>query len=378
MKLRSNFTYDNNNKTAQDLDVIHNELKELEEIFQKYNISDEAFERLLNETFSESFNDDGSKWLKVVKSGCRAGLSLFLVLLTATLKCCCIFLKLLLLLTLILLIVQYSPIHHFILRHSQDLIYPVMRQVRLWTLPIIIKYDHLTEWHYEQCLVQNPFYDGARLECWPCEDVRTVVDLTGLHNYSKAYLANGKPFIVRDGIDKTVSVDILRQIYVFNNKALNQGTASFLCDGVSTNLSAFFKNDKKVGANFLHNNESHVAWKMNRVEAARVMRKVFVRPYFVPKTSEVTLQRYIYFDGPAAAQYRFPLTDFANVWLAQGFGYRLIVLDPSETCRKNCSTVSVVLKPKDVLYYNWQFWRPRSLPARISSDNSVTFMGSFY
>lgn len=53
------------------------------------------------------------------------------------------------------------------------------------------------DWHEEECLVKNPFYYELPLDCWPCEDVRTLVDLTGFRNFSDDYVYNEKPFIVR-------------------------------------------------------------------------------------------------------------------------------------------------------------------------------------
>lgn len=53
------------------------------------------------------------------------------------------------------------------------------------------------DWHEEECLVKNPFYYELPLDCWPCEDIRTLVDLTGFRNFSDDYVYNEKPFIVR-------------------------------------------------------------------------------------------------------------------------------------------------------------------------------------
>lgn len=304
-----------------------------------------------------------------------AGLSGFLYLLKTLGHYVWIFCKILFCCVMIYTFIScHNPTQKFVMRHSQSLIYPIMRTVRLWTLPVIKKYDSLTEWHEEECLLKNPFYEEVLLDCWPCEDIRSIVDLTGLVNYTQAYCSNEKPFIVRDVMPEKVTFEDLRKMYADNKQALSRGTAKFI-SGASEiqSLSDLFNYRTD---NFVK--DLHVTWKVNRVSAARIFRQVFRRPYFVPNRSEVALQRFIYFDGPEATHYYYPLTDFANVWLAQGQGYRVVVLEPSESCRNNCSTVSVLLKPKDVLYYNWQFWRPKSLPARISEEPSITYMGSFY
>lgn len=43
-----------------------------------------------------------------------------------------------------------------------------------------------------------------------------------------------------------------------------------------------------------------------------------------------------------------PETDFSSSWLVQVEGNRLVVLEPSELCIRDCRQVSVLLKPNDV------------------------------
>lgn len=354
-----------------DLNEIEDELKQFVNQVKNSNLSQDAINQLIDEIFDdklEPLKNDGmdhennnNKLILLLKN--------FIFFMWFIIK------------IVIFVIIGYvfislhSPTQKFLLRNSQDLIYPVMRQIRLWTLPVIEKYNHLSHWHVEECLLTNPFYVGSKLDCWPCEDVRTIVDLTGLNNYSKAYCNNEKPFIVKDVMNSSIGLSQLKQIYFSNQKALDFGTAKIELNLQSVSLKSF--NNFITDENMIKN-DFHLLWKMNRVEAARVIRKYFIRPHFVPNTSEVALQRFIFIDGPDSPQYRFPLTDFANVWLTQADGFRLIVLDPSDLCKSNCSAVSIVLHPKDVLYYNWQFWRPRSLPARLTDDLSITFMSSFY
>ncbi|XP_035223060.1 uncharacterized protein LOC118195836 [Stegodyphus dumicola] len=272
-----------------------------------------------------------------------------------------------------LLITSHNTVQKFVMRNCQNYIYPTMRTLRIWTLPLLQRYEFLSDWHEEECLVKNPFYYELPLDCWPCEDVRTLVDLTGFNNYSNDYVYNEQPFIVKDSLNIPVSFNDLLMLYEEHNIVLDSGTAKFLCSE-SDFCSPRDVFTKKAPAK----NAFQVMWKINRVAAARVVRKIFPRPYFIPNSSEVALERYLYLSGAEAPQFFLPLTDFANVWVAQGQGYRLIVLDPSEPCISNCSTVSVLLRPRDVLYYNWQFWRPRSRPANFSEDISITYVGSFY
>jgi hypothetical protein len=289
------------------------------------------------------------------------------------------------------LVSSHCPTQRLILRNSQQLIYPVMRQLRLWTLPLIRHRKHLMGWDVEECIVENPFYGSVGLECWPCDRLNKASDLTDYHELAKEYVNNEKPFVVKDVITSQITAKTLLNTYEANEEALEFGTAK-----VVSNCGSQAVNDLKDLMHLLKesidgNNRSddnvlkwkrdlQISWKLNRVEAIRVIRQVFVRPYFVPQTSEVALQRFVYISGSQSPEYQLPKTEFANVWLTQGTGYRQIVLKPSHMCANNCSAFSVLLRPKDTLYYNWQFYRPVSLPSTITPSNqlSVTFVASFY
>lgn len=94
--------------------------------------------------------------------------------------------------------------------------------------------------------------------------------------------------------------------------------------------------------------------------------------------THAALQKFIFIDGPNAEQYRLPATDFPNVWLVQAHGSRTVRLEPSPECERSCSTLMLTLHAKQVLYFNWQFYRLRSLPFKKANGLSVSFISSFY
>lgn len=47
----------------------------------------------------------------------------------------------------------------------------------------------------ESCLLENPFFYVSGMECWPCENVHSVMDLTGFSNHS--LYQSGVPYIVK-------------------------------------------------------------------------------------------------------------------------------------------------------------------------------------
>lgn len=73
--------------------------------------------------------------------------------------------------------------------------------MRLWrklTLPIIRQFPILTELYDETCLIPNPFFRVANLDCSPCADVINVVDLTMVSHID--YLGNNIPHIIKQVI----------------------------------------------------------------------------------------------------------------------------------------------------------------------------------
>ncbi|KAG8223556.1 hypothetical protein J437_LFUL004430 [Ladona fulva] len=274
----------------------------------------------------------------------------------------------------------HNPTQKLVTRHIQDYIYPFMRTFRLFTLPLLKLYPSLVDWHEEQCLVRNPFYKVQNLDCWPCEQVRSVLDLSGLKNFTEYYHHSGIPFVVKDALSQDSSLETLQRIYAENKEFFKRDAPKFSSsDSGLKSLDSFLDPNNHDAFNVSKNPEIHVTWKINRAGPARILRETYPKPYFVPEGTEIAIQRFLFFNGPESPAHDLPLTDFANVWItAAGDGERLISLWPASQCSHACSPTSVVLKPGQILFYNWQFWRPRSLPVHGSKGLSIMYLGSFY
>lgn len=81
-------------------------------------------------------------------------------------------------LILFILVNYHIEISKFFMRNIQSFIYPGMCIWRKFTLPIIRKFPQFTELYDETCLISNPFFRVTELDCTPCVNVTTVVDLT--------------------------------------------------------------------------------------------------------------------------------------------------------------------------------------------------------
>lgn len=98
---------------------------------------------------------------------------------------------------LIALVNCHTDISRLFMRNIQTFIYPGMRYWRKLTLPIIRELPQLTNLYDESCLLSNPFFQVAELDCAPCTNVINIVDLTGY----LGHFDNSIPHVIREVSD---------------------------------------------------------------------------------------------------------------------------------------------------------------------------------
>lgn len=106
----------------------------------------------------------------------------------------------------------HQPTSSIVLRNVQGLIYPGLKVWRFLSVPFVRAFPSLTSEYFrlivnrlykcvildlydESCLLENPFFYVTGMECWPCENVHSVMDLTGFNNHS--LYQSGVPYIVK-------------------------------------------------------------------------------------------------------------------------------------------------------------------------------------
>jgi hypothetical protein len=52
-------------------------------------------------------------------------------------------------------------------------------------------------WYDEMCLIENPFFRATDLNCWACESVRSVLDLSDMNNPRDFQPHTGFPYVVK-------------------------------------------------------------------------------------------------------------------------------------------------------------------------------------
>ncbi|KAK9508695.1 hypothetical protein O3M35_006188 [Rhynocoris fuscipes] len=283
------------------------------------------------------------------------------------------------LVVLFLLMLSYrKTAHNFLERNIQEVIYPAMKGLRKLMLPVVKLFPSITEWYDEACLVSNPYFKVSDIDCWPCENVRSILNLT-LSNLDNDAYHSGIPFIIKDFGIGTVDFKVLRTVYR-NNKKMFDKDAPRIEDSNGQWQSAHDLFELNLRSDSLSDNkDSHITWKLNRLEPTRLIRSLFGMPQRVPNyVAGATPEKYILMDEYKSLPYYLPATEGTTVSIIQGYGSRLFVLEPSKECSMSCHRVSVLLKPNHVLWYNWWYWRAISIPVDHSSAFSITYVSSYY
>ncbi|XP_057670482.1 uncharacterized protein LOC130902391 [Diorhabda carinulata] len=267
----------------------------------------------------------------------------------------------------------HQPTTSIVLRNVQGLTYPTLKFVRYLSVPIIKLFPALTDLYDETCLVENPYFYVADMECWPCENVFTVLNIS---KFEDSYLKSGTaaPYIVKS-TQKTVNFEKLKYHYEQNKKTLNKETRRLKSTNSSiiTLEDLFGKNNNLIASD----PDLHISWRITKMTSARIIRQLFPKPFFLPDRSGQSVERFVMIDGVQSGPYVLPNTECSYVFITQGSGERTIVLKPSKECTSKCRTISVILRPSYILSYNWWYWRPISLPVTNATGPSVTYINSY-
>lgn len=146
-----------------------------------------------------------------------------------------------------------------------------------------------------------------------------------------------------------ITFDHLKQIYLKNYKVFNAD---------ANNIKS--RNSKLYLKELFHKNfteTDHYVWRINRMVPARILRKVFPKPYIISEWSGQSIERYILIDGPQSLPYKFPNFECSYIFVVQGSGERTIILKPTKECAGSCKTISVILKPSYVCKYKKSFFK---------------------
>ncbi|CAG9792124.1 unnamed protein product [Diatraea saccharalis] len=232
-------------------------------------------------------------------------------------------------------IYKYATLYSYIICNLQDYIYPGLRFLRKLSIPFISLFPSLSEYYHETCIIQNPFFTIADMDCWPCSTVNNVREI-----YKPTKPVNSQqisPFVYLTD-QQVINMIALKDIY-FQNKQLFDKEAKF-----------------------------------NSMPLARILRQYIPRPKVVPKFGQST-ERFIIMDS-SKKSFKVPDTECTFSFLLSLSGDRNVHLVPAEECKHQCKSLKVELKETFLLWYNWWYWRPVIQPTS-SNETFIAHVGSY-
>ncbi|CAH2237245.1 jg11215 [Pararge aegeria aegeria] len=245
----------------------------------------------------------------------------------------------------------------------QDYIYPGLRLLRKFTIPLISLFPVLTELYQETCLIQNPYFTITDMDCWPCSSVNNVGEV---FNPQPVHKQQSAPFIYKTE-QKEIDLNSLKILY-FKYKGLFDKESP----NVLINNKYYQTPQDMFGPDVLKEN-LHV-WKFNNFNAARILRQIIPRPKVVPKFGQST-ERFIVIDSKHD-KFDIPDTECNYSFLIALSGTRIIDLRPAEECKHQCKSFKMELKPPYLLWYNWWYWRPVAQTS-LGNDTFIAHVGSY-
>lgn len=188
--------FDNLRTKKEIIDKYVRNVRELEAIAHaEYAVSSSEFTDYLYHNFFDKYKSKPKKQLRASTKGSLRSFSEFVVGNLWTNKRQ--YFWILAIIAVIVFLVNHKiEATNFFMRNIQTFIYPGMRAWRMLTLPIIETFPALTKLYDETCLVENPFFEVAGLDCGPCKGVVSVLDvkITGIKGLG--YLGSS-PYILK-------------------------------------------------------------------------------------------------------------------------------------------------------------------------------------
>ncbi|XP_046623892.1 uncharacterized protein LOC124306842 [Neodiprion virginianus] len=268
---------------------------------------------------------------------------------------------------------NHPPTMNLLMRNSQNFIYPGMKFFRQLAVPILDIYPSITEWYDEWCLLENPYFQVADMDCQPCNSVHSIPDLSG-RNISWS-LNVALPFTRSKSMRQVTFIDLV-DMYTAYKKVFDEDSGRI----TSNNNSYRVINDVATNRLDLYPTPfktTHITWRINRMKPGRLLRKLFPKPAITPDWWGQSTEKFVMIDEPKSPAYILPNSECSNVVLRCGSGERLIKLVPSPECQQECRSSTVLLTARQTLWYNWWYWRPVSLPAVNSTSISISYLTSF-
>lgn len=274
---------------------------------------------------------------------------------------------------LVFIIANHKPSKRFVELLTYNTSYPLMRAVRLLSLPLARTVD-LTGIYYSECTIPNPLFTGFNSvpDCYPCKFVNSIEIIEG----TSSFFGLGRPFILKDPKINQFTYGEMQKWYRTNQKIFSLARADhveFTNPFIHSMSDVFAEERREEG---IEQSSFSLEWRAASAGSVRLIRNLCGKPSFIPSESEVFPEMFLIIESSSSYAHHLPKPAFLGyVWLSQAHGSREVVLSPVPTCKNNCTDISVVLEPGHVLFLDMRYWDLQSFP--FGDSVSISCMGSF-
>ncbi|XP_033126690.1 uncharacterized protein LOC117124541 [Anneissia japonica] len=271
---------------------------------------------------------------------------------------------------------------------------------RLFSIQTLAFYDW-TDIYFLDCALINPYYvkDGLTAEdCEMCQDLDFIEDVDNLDPKDMTeYLFDHVPVVVTDAIhewraSKEFNLEFIKKLY----KEEDVLAMSTVCSLVSESEEDFHSLIEGLGGTIPTWN---LRWSNCEVQANKVLRRYFHRPYFLPDMVEVLGSWVFMASGtrrdPERAKKEqihekkgekryFSTTGWKEFkrnnkmqWMAQIKGQYAISLTPLAPCNETCQQFSFELNPGEILVFTPKMWSFEYMPYGEADAIALASMGDW-
>ncbi|XP_037870733.1 uncharacterized protein LOC105841900 [Bombyx mori] len=273
-------------------------------------------------------------------------------------------LKIISVLLLVFALFNFKYVYSSFVCNLQEYIYPGLRLLRKISIPFISLFPALSEYYYETCLVQNPFFTVVDMDCWPCSSITNIQEIFDPKPVTNQHIA---PFVYQTSQER-ISISLLKSLYEKNKDIFANASPKILLN------NKFYIQPEDMFDLHAKGEKNIYVWKFNRMNEAKVLRQLIPRPTVVPKFGQ-SIERYLIIHTNQDS-YKLPDTECNFSFVLSLSGARTLYLIPAEECKHQCRHLSIDLKEGYLLWYNWWYWRPKIQPT-VDNTTFIGHIGSY-
>lgn len=263
---------------------------------------------------------------------------------------------------------------------------PTYRQICIYGKFVAMKALPYWDWtviYDKECLIDNPYkiQDGLTEEdCNACQHLKGVKRIANASQseIAESFLFNQIPVIVTDAVEgwdalEKFDLNYLAELYE-KNEVLADSSGG--CQFQSTVLEYEDPHQLLSAYKSGELTKFQAFWENCDKDAAKVLRKYYKRPYFLPPMAEAIEGNWFIVSSAQNMTLHVHWESTAT-WIAQIKGTGRFILTPDEICKNLCHKVAVNLDPGEVLTVMNTMWnvqyRPVGNEPVISFGSGVTW-----